>query len=69
MNTDGAKSNKAKKYTYVINPPLLTGDKKKTLEVVNIPGLHTVRLELFCSISHFKYWVKVVDYFLRVSIT
>ena len=28
--------------------------------------LHIVRLELFCSISHFKCWEKVVDYFLKV---
>ena len=32
---------KAKAYTNVVNPSLLTGDKnKKILELVNIPGLH-----------------------------
>ena len=32
---------KGKKYTNVVHPPLLTGDKnKKILELVNIPGLH-----------------------------
>ena len=34
---------KAKKYTNVVHPPLLTGDKnKKILELVNIPYLHTL---------------------------
>ena len=38
---DGAKFKKAKKYTDVVNPPLLTGGKnKKILELVNIFGLH-----------------------------
>ena len=35
---DGASLKKAKKYTNVVHPPLLTGDKnKKILELVNIP--------------------------------
>ena len=35
------KLKKAKKYTNVVHPPLLTWDKnKKVLELVNIPGLH-----------------------------
>jgi hypothetical protein len=38
---DGANLKKAKKYTNVVNSPLLTGNKnKKILELVNIPGLH-----------------------------
>ena len=38
---DGANLIKAKKYSNVVYPPLLTGDKnKKILELVNIPGLH-----------------------------
>ena len=38
---DGANFKKAKKYTNVVHPPLLTGDKnKKIQELVNIPGLH-----------------------------
>ena len=38
---DGANLIKAKKYSNVVYPPLITGDKdKKILELVNIPGLH-----------------------------
>ena len=38
---DGANLKKAKKYTNVVHPSLLTGDKnKKILELVNIPSLH-----------------------------
>ena len=38
---DGANLKKAKKYTNVVHPPLLIGDKnKKMLELVNIPDLH-----------------------------
>ena len=37
----GAKLKKKKKYTFVVHPSLLTGDKnKKILKLVNIPGLH-----------------------------
>ena len=38
---DGTNLKKAKKFTTVVHPPLLTGDKnKKILEPVNIPVLH-----------------------------
>ena len=38
---DGANLKKAKKYTNLVHPPLLIGDKnKKILELVNIPDLH-----------------------------
>ena len=40
---DGANLKKAKKYTNVVHPHLLTGNKnKKILELVNIPGLHVL---------------------------
>ena len=41
LMADGTNLKKAKKYTNVVHPPLLTGDKnKKILELVNIPDLH-----------------------------
>ena len=38
---DGAHFKKVKKYTNVVHPPLLTGNKNnKILELTNISGLH-----------------------------